>query len=152
MHNPVNSVISFVLLISLVAGSFYYVSAFTPRGPWLGITEGGFLTTEVAEILGLEQDRGFLVFTIVQSSPADRAGLEGGGDETVLVGERQIPVDGDIIVGMDGREINELEDVCSALEGKQVGDTVAIEVNRVGSLREFNVVLEEAPPGESPEC
>lgn len=152
MHNPVNSVISFGLLIAIVGGSFYYVSAFTPRGPWLGITEGGFLDTESAGLLGLDQDRGFLIFTVEPASPADRAGVRGGGGEVVTIGERQIPVDGDIIVSMDGMQIDKIDDICGVLGQKQVGDSVEIGVIREGGLQEFSVALEEAPPGESSEC
>jgi serine protease Do len=152
VHNPVNTAISFGLLIAIVGGSFYYVSAFTPRGPWLGITEGGFLDAEAAQLLGLDQDRGFLIFKVEPSSPADRAGIRGGGGDIVMVGQRPIPVDGDIIVSMDGRQVDAIDDICGVLEQKQVGDAVEIGVIRDGSLHEFSVALEEAPPGESPEC
>lgn len=152
MHNPVNSVISFVLLIVLVVGSFYYVYALTPGGPWMGITGGGFLDPEVAEVLGLDQDRGFLVFSIASGSPADRAGVQGGGANTVDIGGRMIPIDGDIIVSMDGRQLSEAGDVCAVLAGKEVGDNVMIGVNRDGNLHEFNLVLEASPPGQSSEC
>jgi serine protease Do len=152
VHNPVNTVISFALLIAIVGGSFYYVYALAPRGPWMGITEGGFLTPEVAEILGFDQEYGFLIFDIAPTSPADKAGLQDGGDNTVLIGGREIPVDGDIIVSMNGRQINTIDDVCAVLEEKQVGDAVRFVVNRDGSLREANVVLEEAPPGQTSDC
>jgi S1-C subfamily serine protease len=69
-----------------------------------------------------------------------------------MIGERPIPVDGDVIVSMDGAQIDAIDDVCGVLEQKQVGDAVEIGVIRDGSLQEFSVVLEEAPPGESPEC
>lgn len=152
VHNPVNTVISFVLLIVIVAGSFYYVYALAPRGPWLGIADGGYLSPQVSETLGLEQDSGILVFAIAPQSPADKAGLHGGGAEMVEIGGRTIPVDGDIIISLDGRQITNSEDVCAVMGQKQVGDSVRVGVSRDGSLLEFNVMLEESPPGESPEC
>lgn len=153
MHNPVNTFISFGLLISVVGGSFYYVYDTAPIKPWTGITLGLTITPQAAETLGLERDHGFLIITIAPSSPADRAGLRGGsGDNPVIINEQQVSVDGDIIVSMDGREINQLEDICAVLAQKQVGDSVRFEVFRNGSLQQANVTLEELPPGERTTC
>lgn len=148
MYNPVNTVISFVLMIAIVGGSFYYVYALTPRGPWTGITNGWLYPPEAAEVLGLDEDHGYLIFTIAPSSPADRAGLQQANDVVVIRGER-IPIGGDIVVGVDGRQIDE---ICDVLEQKQVGNSLKLVVNRDGNLREVNLVLEEAPPGQSSLC
>ncbi len=118
----------------------------------MGITEGGFLSPEISEVLGLNQDYGFLIISIAPESPADKAGLQGGGQDTVDIGGRTIPIDGDIIVSMDGKQINEFEDICSVLEQKQAGDSVRFVINRDGRLQEVNVTLEEAPPGETSDC
>ena len=152
MHNPINTIISFVLMITIVGGSFYYVYALTPRGPWMGITAGGILNAEVAGALGLDHEQGFLITEIEPSSPADKAGLQAGGQNIVDIEGQQIPIDGDIIVNMDGIQINKVEDVCTVLEEKQVGDGVTLTVYRDGSSREVSVILEEAPLGQSPEC
>jgi serine protease Do len=118
----------------------------------MGITAGGILNPEVARDLGLDQEQGFLITGIEPSSPADRAGLQAGGQNTVDIEGQQIPVDGDIIVSMDGIQINKVEDVCAVLEGKPAGDSVALTVYKNGSSREVTVVLEEAPLGQSSEC
>jgi S1-C subfamily serine protease len=153
VHNPVNTLISFGLLISVVGGSFYYVYATAPIKPWTGISAGVTITPDAAEMLGLERDHGFLIILIAPSSPADRAGLRGGsGDNTVLINGQQVSVDGDIIVSMDGREINQLADSCAVLAQKEVGDSVRFEVSRDGSLQQANVILEELPPGERTAC
>ena len=151
MQNPTNALISFALLISIVGGSFYLASANAPAKLWTGITEGGFLTPEAAEVLGLEQEHGFLIFTITESSPADRAGLR-GSDDVFVIEDRQIPIGGDIIVSMDGRPINVIDDVCGALGQKQVGDSVRFGISRDGSLQQANVFLEELPPGATTTC
>ncbi|SRR5690606_2039823 len=152
MQNPVNAVISFALLAVIVGGSFYYVYALAPRGPWMGIASGTYLNPQVSEVLGLDQDSGILLFTVAPQSPADKAGLRGGGAEIVEIRGQRIPVDGDIIVSMDGRQITEEEDVCAVIEQKQIGDSVRVGVIRDGSLMEFNVILEESPPGASSRC
>lgn len=153
MHNPINTIISFGLLISVVGGSFYYVYATAPIKPWTGIIAGLTIMPEAAVTLGLERDHGFLIITIAPSSPADRAGLRGGtGDNSVIINGDPVSVDGDIIVSMDGREINQLGDICAVLAQKQVGDSIRFEVSRDGSLQLANVTLEELPPGERTSC
>ena len=151
MQNPANAFISFGLLISVVGGSFYFVSANAPIKPWTGITDGGFLTPDAAEVLGLSQEHGFLIFTITESSPADRAGLR-GSDDVFVIEDRQIPIGGDIIVSMDGRQINVIDDVCGVLGQKQVGDSVRFEISRDGGLQQANVFLEELPPDATTMC
>jgi S1-C subfamily serine protease len=151
VHNPVNTVISFGLMIAIVGGSFYYVYALTPRGPWMGIADGLFITPAAVQALKLDEDHGILIYAIAPSSPAAKAGLQGADDEVVINGQR-IPVGGDIIVSMDGRQINEPNDVCIVLAQKQPDDNVRVTVNRDGILQDANVRLEEAPPGKTPEC
>lgn len=50
---------------------------------------------------------------------------------------------GDTIVEVNGHEINGVEDFAPALEGYEVGDVVAITVDRAGSLVELDVPLAE---------
>lgn len=152
MNNSVNAVIAITLLAAIVAGSFYYVYAIATRGPWMGISSGTYLNPRVSELLGLKQDRGILIFAVAPQSPAEKAGLRGGGAEIVEIAGQRIPVDGDIIVSMDGRQIIGVEDVCAVLEQKRVGDSVTVVASREGSLLEFNVILEESPPGERSQC
>lgn len=151
LHTPVNTIISFVLMITIVGGSFYYVSALAPRGPWIGIDDGVYLNPARAQALQLDQDHGILIYTIVPSSPAAKAGMQEADDE-VVINEVVVPIGGDIIVSIDGLQINGPEDVCRALTPKQVGDTMLLEIDRDGSLQVVNLILEEAPPGKSPEC
>ena len=151
MHNPVNSFISIGLLISVVGGSFYYVNASAPIKPWTGITDGGFLTPDASEMLGLDREQGFLIFTITEASPADKAGLRGSNNVLEIEGQR-IPIGGDIVVSMDGRQIVGLDDVCAVLSQKGVGDSVRFEVSRDGNLQETNVILKELPSGATTEC
>lgn len=117
----------------------------------MGIVAGLFLNPSRAEALQLDQDHGILIYMIAPSSPAAKAGLQGADDEVVISGE-VVPIGGDIIVSMDGRQINGPDDVCSAFEQKRVGDSMRLVIDREGSLQEVNLILEEAPPGRSPEC
>lgn len=153
MHSPVTSAISFVLLAAIVGGSFYYVYANAPVKPWTGILAGGIITPDTPVELRRDQDHGFLIIAVAPSSPADLAGLRSGGSEgSIVIDGEEIPIGGDIIVSMDGRSINELDDICAVLHQKQVGDSVVFKVSRDGSMFETNVVLGELPQGQRTFC
>jgi serine protease Do len=139
LHNPVNTVISFALLISVVGASFYYVYATDPEEPWLGI-EGSNITPAIAQILNLQQPRGFLIFAVETTSPADVAGLR-GGDRVVTVEGRPVVVGGDVIIAIDRTQIQGAEDIEALLASKTIGDTIRFTVIRGNSTQDFDVVL-----------
>jgi len=155
VHNPFNTAISFGLLISVVGGAFFYVysggPAERPKEPWIGVTTGVELTPERAEALGINQEYGFLIFSIAPASPADKAGLRGSNNVTTIDGE-PVPVGGDIIVSMDGRKINGVEEICAVLTQKQVGESIRFVVVRDNNSLEAEVILEEAPPQSRSSC
>ena len=155
MHNPVNIAISFVVLIAVVGGSFFYVSSSglvkLPPEPWIGITEGLVVNPARAEALGLNQQHGLLIISITPGSPAQKAGLMGANNVTVIDGV-SVATGGDIIVSMDGRPINGPEDVCAVLAQKEVGDSSKFVIDRRGEVREIDVVLEELPPQATSTC
>jgi len=144
-----------MVLIAVVGGSFFYVSSSglvkLPPEPWIGITEGLKVTPAWAEALGLNQQHGVLIITISPGSPAEKAGLMGANNVTVIGGE-SVPTGGDIIVSMDDRPINGREDVCAVLAQKEVGDSSKFVIDRRGEVREIDVVLEELPPQATSTC
>ncbi|MFL6498508.1 MAG: S1C family serine protease [Nitrososphaera sp.] len=139
LHNPVNSVLSFGVLISIVGASFYYVSATDAKEPWLGI-EGSNLTPAIAQTLGLQQTDGFLIFSVEPDSPAEHAGLK-GGDRVLTIDGQPIVVGGDLIISVDDIEIKNAQDIEALLHYKTVGDFVQFGVVRGGSTIEFQVQL-----------
>ena len=148
MHNPLNIAISSVLLIAVVGGSFFYVSSGgpveLPPKPWIGITDGLFVNPAAAEALGLSQQHGLLIYTIAPASPADKAGLRGASNVTIIEG-RQIPIGGDIVVNMDDKQIGTPEDVCTVLAQKKVGDNISFLIDRNGVVQRVDLILEELP-------
>ena len=139
MHNPVTTAISFALLISVVGASFYYVYATNPKEPWLGI-EGSNVTPPIAQTLGLQEPRGFLIFAVETTSPAEVAGLK-GGDRVVTIDGTPVVLGGDVIIAIDNMEIQGAEDIESLLATKTIGDSVGFTVIRGNSTQDFNVVL-----------
>jgi serine protease Do len=139
LHNPVNTAISSALLISVVGASFYYVYATDPKEPWLGI-EGSNVTPPIAQTLGLQEPRGFLIFAVETTSPADVAGLK-GGDRVVTIDGRPVMLGGDVIIAIDNMEIQGAEDIEALLATNTIGDSVDFTVIRGNSTQNFNVVL-----------
>jgi serine protease Do len=139
MHNPVNTAISFVLLILLVGGSFYYVHATDPLKPYLGLA-GREVTPAIAQELGLEEPRGLLVFIVDPGSPADRAGLR-GGDQIVQIEGTQIVLGGDVITSIDDMQIRGEDDAQAILAEKTIGDSVKFTVFRDNATKDVNVVV-----------
>jgi S1-C subfamily serine protease len=90
-------------------------------------------------------DYGLMVVETVRGAPADRAGLR-GGERVARIGRYQIPVDGDIIIAINGERIDDFEELTVYLETKtRVGDTVDVTVIRDGREQIIPVTLEERP-------
>ena len=139
MHNPLNTVVSFAILLSIVGASFYYVYATDTTEPWLGI-EGSNVTPGIAQILGLREPVGLLIFSVEPGSPAESAGLR-GGDRVVTIEGRPVVVGGDVITAVDNIPIQDAQDIESQLAQKTVGDFVEFTVIRGDSTLHFEVQL-----------
>jgi S1-C subfamily serine protease len=114
--------------------------------PWIGVS-GTDMTPEIAEAIGLEEPRGFLVISIQDGSPASRAGIQEGSNETVLP-RREIPLGGDVILSIDGITVRKLDDMLGYLEqSTQVGQIVSLGIWRDGETTEVDLTL-TARPGE----
>ena len=112
--------------------------------PWLGIS-GRDIDPDLAKILGLPDSRGFLVVTVVENSPAAKAGLHGSSD-TIEVDGRNYAVGGDIIISVDGKPVRHIDDILIHLQReKAVGDEIELEILREGRTSNFILTLEERP-------
>jgi serine protease Do len=139
LHNPVNTVISFTVLVSVVAASFYYVYATDATEPWLGI-EGSNVTPAIAQILGLHEPFGFLIFSVEPASPAELAGLK-GGDRVATIDGRPVVLGGDVIIAVDDIQIQDAQDIEAQLIDKTVGDVVEFSIIRGSSTQDVEVEL-----------
>jgi serine protease Do len=124
------------------------VSSGVYQHPWLGIS-GTDVTPEIAEALGFNESRGFLVTDITSESPADKAGIRGGYKIDNING-REIALGGDIIVAIDNNTVRKIDDILSYLEReKNVGDNVQLTVLRNGSIQETLPTTLAARPGST---
>ncbi len=92
----------------------------------------------------LPVSEGLMVVEVQSGSAAERAGIK-GPTEAVRYGRYQIPIGGDIIVGMDGQKIASRDDYDRVLNSKNVGDRVQVEVMRNGRKVSLALTLDEGP-------
>ena len=112
--------------------------------PWVGISSAD-ITTDLAELLELDDAKGVLVMTVSKDSPADKAGLR-GSSETAIFNEVEYTVGGDIILSVDGKELRQIADLLIHLQReKNVGDTMNLEILRDGKIMNVEVTLEKRP-------
>jgi len=112
--------------------------------PWIGIS-GRDIDPDLARVLELKDAKGFLIITVVDGSPADKAGLKGMTATQVIDG-KEYPVDGDIIISVDDKEVRKISDILIHLQReKSVGDTMVLGVVRDGEFMHISLELVERP-------
>ena len=94
----------------------------------LGVTIQG-VSQELAESFGLKKPQGALVAAVEPKSPADKAGIKTG----------------DIILGVDGRDIENSIDLPRVIGESRPGTLVKLKIWRQGNTKELSASLGEAP-------
>ena len=112
------------------------------RRPALGVTTIP-IDPQLADQMGLAADYGLLILQVVPGGAADNAGLRGGSDRAFL-GNTPIMVGGDLIVAVDGQQVEDQQELAQIMNHHRAGDTVHITVYRGKKKLELNVVLGEA--------
>jgi len=112
--------------------------------PWIGIT-GQDIDPDLAQALQLKQAKGFMIITVVDGSPADKAGLK-GRTITLEVGDKKYPAGGDIIISVDGKEVRKISDILIHLQReKSIGDEMVLGILRDGEFLHITLELVERP-------
>lgn len=112
--------------------------------PWLGVA-GRDMTPGIADRLGLDEPRGFLVMNVVAGSPAEKAGILKGNQDTVIDG---IPIrlGGDVIIAVDNNTVRKIDDLLAYVEvEKSVGDDLKLTILRQGQTMEVIATLAARP-------
>src|SRR5690606_17963561 len=95
-------------------------------------------------------DNGVVVFEVAPGGPAAEAGITGPAYEASIGGEAY-PAGGDIIVKVDGEEVETISDLQRRVLDSEEGDVLTLEVWRNGATRTveltFRVVEEGASGG-----
>lgn len=103
----------------------------TDRG-YLGV-QLQMMTEELAKSFGLEEGKGSLVGDVVPGSPADKAGIKRG----------------DVILKLDGEEINKPQELPSLVAAAGSNKTVTLEILRDGKKKEIQAKLGTMPQTEN---
>jgi serine protease Do len=100
--------------------------------PWLGVSLQD-VNQSIAKKNKLKEELGAYVSDVTQKSPADSAGIE----------------EGDVIVEFSGRQIDDSEDLVSAVGKSKVGEKVKIVVVRKGEKKTLQATLAKLPRSRS---
>ena len=112
--------------------------------PWIGIL-GKDIDPDLAKVRGLNDAKGFLILDVVEGSPAEKAGLKGMSEISEIDGD-EYPVDGDIVISVDGKEVRNISDLLIHLQReKTVGDEMVLGVLRDGEFMHITLELVERP-------
>ncbi len=95
---------------------------------WLGVMIQD-VTSDLAESFGLKDAKGALVSDVVPDGPADRAGIK----------------QGDIIIEVDGKDIDEMNKLPRLVATLHVEKEVRVKIIRDGKEKTFKVVIGEYP-------
>ena len=110
------------------------------RSPWLGVD------------FFWKSDQGIGIAKVAKGGPADDAGLKGlkGERRFIVLGNQRIetepkwiPESADVVVSIDGKPVNSLDDLQIVVEQKNPGDNVDLEVLREGQIVRVTVQLGE---------
>ena len=112
------------------------------RRPVLGVYTLA-IGPDIADQLGLPADYGLLVQRVLPGGAAERAGLK-GGTERAYLGNTPIMVGGDLIVAIDGQDVQDQQQLEQVMNNHRAGDTVKLTIYRGKRRIDLNLTLGEA--------
>ena len=117
------------------------------RRPYLGIGSPIIALKEVsglAEALGLDTDGGLLIVNVPPGSPAAAGGIHGATRQEII-GNYRVPAGGDVLLAIQGKEVNTPQELASEINRYKPGDTVNVTILRGNRKVDLPIVLREAP-------
>ena len=139
--DPLNSGIGFAVSINIAKR---VVPALIEYGyydyPYMGIASVSDLSLQNIEALGLPRQTGAYVTSVSPGSPAEAAGVQGAN------GNGSVPNGGDLIIGIDGIEVQQFDTLLKYLiNNKAPGDTVILTVLRDNEEIDLEMTLGKRP-------
>ena len=116
-----------------------------PRYAYIGVSTQA-LYPQLAEKLGIKAENGALVANVIEDGPAGKAGIRGGEDELTFQGQAYT-AGGDVIVSVDGEEVQGAEDLGRIIGGLEPGQTIKLGIVRDGDQESVDVTLSDRPTG-----
>jgi S1-C subfamily serine protease len=112
--------------------------------PYLGI-EGTDMNFQLSQVMKTNVTYGVLLESVIQGSPADKAGLK-AGTTTAQVDGRQLTVGGDVIISANGTRIINNDALSAYLDEHTLpGQTIRLGIIRSGSFMTISVILGTRP-------
>jgi len=111
------------------------------RRPALGVLTLP-ISPDIADELGLASDYGLLIIRVTSGGAAERAGLR-GGTERAYLGNTPIMIGGDLIVAVDGQEVQDQQELSRVMNNHRAGDKVRVTIYRGKRKMEVDVTLGE---------
>lgn len=115
-------------------------SGLRPAAPSIGVRTRLF-EGEIARALELPSAPGLLIEQIERNSPAARSGLK-GADRRVRLGNYSLLWGGDYITHVDGKPVQQQDDVIRAALKKHAGDKIELTILRGGRSMKITVTLD----------
>ena len=110
---------------------------------WLGVALSP-IDPKLAAAVKLAAQKGAMVQTVQPASPAASAGLKGSTDQKVIGGETYA-IGGDIITSVDGKPVESITELQTAIQEHRAGDVVKLTVARDSGTTELSVTLGTQP-------
>jgi 2-alkenal reductase len=109
--------------------------------PYVGVNTQD-LTPSAAEHFGFGVRRGAVIVNVKAGSPASRAGLRASTSRQLFAGDPEVPVDGDVIVAIDGQPVRTADDVLRIVsERLTVGQRTTLTIARGKERRRVTLRL-----------
>jgi S1-C subfamily serine protease len=104
--------------------------------------EGRAIWPGLADALHLNVQHGILIERVDPSGPSAKAGIR-GGNRVVLAGLQQLNIGGDVLVGINGKDVTSQMDLNLLLNREWPGDTITLTIVRDGKKMDVPVKLGE---------
>jgi 2-alkenal reductase len=104
------------------------------------------LYPQLVDRFDLPVDKGAWIQDVTPGGPADKAGLRGGRGRTRFQ-IQDFADGGDVITAIEGRPIEDANDLSSVVSQFDPGETVTVQVHRGGETKDVKVRLGERPLG-----
>ncbi len=107
-----------------------------------------YVSGDLAEALNLPAEGGLLIVDVERGSAAEEAGLR-GARRTVVVGNYEVPVGGDLIMNIDGRAVESRDALNRAMNHKRPGEMMDLTVFRNGRTVKVKAKLAEGAASDN---
>lgn len=97
----------------------------------------------LAEALRLDTTSGLMVVEVPRGSAAALSGVK-GADNEIIVRRIRVPVGGDVILAIQGKEIDSVQQLQSEIDRYKPGDAIKITILRNNKKMDLAVTLQEA--------